>query len=32
MIEKYCFTVSFEKELVLTDGFIPISLNVHIMI
>ena len=32
MLEKYCYAVSFEKELFLTNNSIPISLNVQIMI
>ena len=32
MLEKYCYAVSFEKELFLTNNSIPITLNVQIMI
>ena len=32
MLEKYCYAVSFEKELILTNKFLPIVLNVQIMI
>ena len=31
-LERYCYAVSFEKELFLTNRSIPISLNVQIMI
>ena len=32
MLEKYCYAVSFENELFLTNNSIPISLIVLIMI
>ena len=32
MLEKYCYAVSFENELFLTNNSKPISLNVQIMI
>ena len=32
MLEKYCYAVSFENELFLTNNSIQISLNVQIMI
>ena len=32
MLEKYCYAVSFEKEMFLTKHSISISLKVHIMI
>ena len=32
MLEKYCYAVSLEKELFLTNNSISISLKVHIMI